>query len=118
VAWALRELTAMYAAVDSVAPDVQTVVSELVTNAVRANARRLSLALDGHHSYVRIATSDDAPGVPAKQHPGPDNSHGRGLLIVDALAARWGVHREHGGKTVWADIVLPGNLGPSFQCAE
>lgn len=98
--WALRELTSMYAAVDSVAPDVQTVVSELVTNAVQAQARRPSLSLDGHHSYLRIATSDDAPGVPAKQHPTPAKSHGRGLLVVDALAARWGVNREHGSKTV------------------
>lgn len=116
--WALRELTALYAGVDAVAPDVQTVISELVTNAVRAGARRVSLALDAHHTYVRIATSDDAPGVPAKQHPTPDQNHGRGLLVVDALAARWGVDHEHGAKTVWADVLLRDNLGPTFQCAD
>jgi hypothetical protein len=42
--------------------DSQMVVSELVTNAVRAEAQHLSFALDGH-TYVRVATSDDAPGV-------------------------------------------------------
>lgn len=57
--WALRELTDMYTAVETVAPDVQTVVSELVTNAVRADARCVSLALDAHHTYVRVATSDE-----------------------------------------------------------
>ena len=115
--WALRELTALYAGVDTVASDVQTVVSELVTNAVRAGARHLSLALDAHNNYVRIATSDDAPGVPTKQHPTPDQNHGRGLLVVDALATRWGVDHQHGAKTVWADVLLHDNLGPTFQCA-
>jgi anti-sigma regulatory factor (Ser/Thr protein kinase) len=98
--------------------DIQTVVSELATNAIRAKCRRLSLALDAHHTYVRIAITDDAPGEPIKQAPDPTLTHGRGLLIVDALSTRWGVAREDGSKTVWADIPLPGDLGPTFDCDD
>jgi anti-sigma regulatory factor (Ser/Thr protein kinase) len=116
--WALRELASVFAEVDEVALDVQTVVSELVTNAVRADCTRLSLTLDAHHTYVRVASSDDAPGDPVKQDPTPDVAHGRGLLIVDALSSRWGVHWHDGSKTVWADVPLPGNLGPTFDCSD
>jgi hypothetical protein len=40
--------------------------------------------------------------------PAADEDHGRGLLLVDALAARWGVTDRVGpGKTVWAECALP-----------
>jgi anti-sigma regulatory factor (Ser/Thr protein kinase) len=116
--WALGELRSIYLALGEASLDIQTVVSELVTNAVRAKCRRLTLALDAHHTYVRIATSDDAPGDPVKMEPAPDHSHGRGLLVVEALSTRWGVQRGDGGKTVWADIALHGNLRPTFECTN
>jgi anti-sigma regulatory factor (Ser/Thr protein kinase) len=116
--WVLRELNAIYAALDEVTLDVQTVVSELVTNAIQAKCRRLSLSLNAHHTYVCIATSDDAAGDPVKQQPSPDMPHGRGLLIVDAFSKRWGVEREKQGKTVWAELALRQNAQPSFACHD
>ena len=115
--WALGELASMYRQVGEVSLDVQLVISELVTNALQAECTRVSVALDAHHTYVRIATSDDAPGVPVKQPLTSDQSHGRGLYLVDALSSRWGVDAEDGGKTVWADVSLSGQLGPTFECA-
>src|SRR4051794_23624252 len=95
VAWARRwtfgELASTYAAIGDIWLDVQTVISELVTNALRAECRRLTVSLDAHRSYVRIAASDDASGDPVMQRPSPDVAHGRGLLIVYALSKRWGV---------------------------
>jgi anti-sigma regulatory factor (Ser/Thr protein kinase) len=114
----MAAVASVFAEPDEVSLDIQTVVSELATNAIRAQCRRLSLALDAHHSYMRIATSDDAPGEPIKQKLDPNVPHGRGLLIVDALSTRWGVTRENGTKTVWADIALPANLGPTFDCTD
>jgi anti-sigma regulatory factor (Ser/Thr protein kinase) len=116
--WALSELTSMYANLGSVSSDIQVVVSELVTNAVLAGCSRLLLVIDGHHSFVRIATEDDAPGFPVKQEPTSDRTHGRGLLVTDALSSRWGVDPDGGGKTVWADVPLPGELEPTFDCAR
>jgi anti-sigma regulatory factor (Ser/Thr protein kinase) len=114
--WALAKLRSIYAGLDEASMDIQTVVSELVTNAIQADCHDLTLALDAHHSYVRIATKDDAPGEPVKQHPTLDMARGRGLLIVDALARRWGVEHEAEGKTVWVEVALADSAGPTFAC--
>jgi anti-sigma regulatory factor (Ser/Thr protein kinase) len=38
----------------------------------------------------------------------PSDECGRGLLIVETLAARWGVTpRSPSGKTVWAEVLCP-----------
>ncbi|MGP2441306.1 hypothetical protein [Streptomyces sp. JW3] len=38
----------------------------------------------------------------------PDGDGGRGLLLVGALAAAWGVDDRLGpGKTVWAECAVP-----------
>src|SRR4051812_18714169 len=88
--WARAELASMYRQLrEELSLDVQVVVTELVTNALRAECSRISVALDAHHTYIRIATSDDAPGIPVKQPPTPDQSHGRGLHLVDALSSQW-----------------------------
>lgn len=44
------------------------------------------------------------------RRPGVLDTAGRGLLLVDALAHRWGVgERQAGiGKTVWAELLAPG----------
>jgi len=34
----------------------------------------------------------------------PQSEHGRGLVVVNALAVRAGVHGDHQGRHVWADI--------------
>ncbi|MDX6363150.1 MAG: hypothetical protein QOC85_2160, partial [Streptomyces sp.] len=36
---------------------------------------------------------------------------GRGLFIVGVLARRWAVERLTVGKTVWAELELPGGVG-------
>jgi anti-sigma regulatory factor (Ser/Thr protein kinase) len=116
--WVLDELGSMYSQVGDAGQDVQIVVSELVTNALHAECRSLSVALDGHHTYVRVATTDDAAGVPVAQNPEPYESSGRGLRVVEALSTGWGVEPGAGSKTVWADVPLEGNRGPTFMCGD
>lgn len=116
--WAVEEMASVYAAAREVSLDVQTVVSELATNALQAGCGRFTMALDAHHSYLRIAVRDDAPGDPVMQRPSPDRAHGRGLLIVNALSTRWGVERVPQGKTVWADFALSADAEPTFACAD
>jgi anti-sigma regulatory factor (Ser/Thr protein kinase) len=122
VAWARRwtrsELAIVYRRLGDAASDVETVVSELVTNALQADCSHLSLVLKAHHRYVRVAAGDDAPGEPVLQRPTPDETHGRGLLIVAALSNRWGVEHHDGRKTVWAEVPLSGTIEPSFDCAD
>ncbi|MFJ9715228.1 ATP-binding protein [Streptomyces sp. NPDC101213] len=91
---------------------VVLVVAELAANAVlhgRVPGRdfALSLARDESRGVVRIEVTDTHPARPARLTPGTDEDGGRGLLLVDALAADWGVRDRVGpGKTVWAECAL------------
>jgi anti-sigma regulatory factor (Ser/Thr protein kinase) len=90
------------------------VLSELVTNAVRARAPRdrqvgLRIAHSAEEGLLWLEVSDAGEGRPEVRNPGEDEIGGRGLLLVDALAHRWGVQEREGGigKTVWAEIKAP-----------
>ena len=82
-------------------------VSELVGNAVqhaRHGGSELRLRMTDMRHWLRIEVSDADPRPPRFQwRPGPDGS-GFGLVLVDALAARWGVDQAAVGKTVWAEL--------------
>ncbi|PZH10113.1 hypothetical protein C1I97_14175 [Streptomyces sp. NTH33] len=88
---------------------VVLVVAELAANAVlhgRVPGRDFALALsfEEGRGVVRIEVTDTHPALPARTAPGPDEDGGRGLVLVDALAADWGVRDRLGpGKTVWAE---------------
>jgi anti-sigma regulatory factor (Ser/Thr protein kinase) len=81
-------------------------VSELVTNAV-VHARPpidFTVELDGQ--LVRMTVVDGDPSRPQlRRRRSPHVNHGRGLQIVDAMAAAWGVELVPGGKAVWCFIV-------------
>lgn len=90
-------------------------VSELASNAVRHGrlpGRDFSLRVTVEHDLatLRIEVSDSCgekiPALPDTPAPGSEGSEsGRGLLLVDALAARWGTDLRHpSGKTVWAEF--------------
>ena len=87
--------------------DAGVVISELVTNAVIHNPDgpstiELVLRLRAHH--VRIEVRDDGlPFIPRVPHRDLDAAAGRGLLIVDRFAERWGVLLDH-GTCVWAQL--------------
>jgi anti-sigma regulatory factor (Ser/Thr protein kinase) len=78
------------------------VVSELATNCT-LHARsdfRIRLALES--TSVRIE-AEDAAAVPLQARVSSATATtGRGLAIVDVLAAEWGVTPGAAGKTVWA----------------
>ena len=108
-------------AMDDIAEDISLVVSELVTNAVRA-----SIGADGRPKYTNVSASlpvvhlrllsdhqrviievwDLSSALPVAKEPDPDAEVGRGLLLVEALTERWGW--EHipnwPGKVVWAEL--------------
>jgi anti-sigma regulatory factor (Ser/Thr protein kinase) len=97
---------------DELADDAATVISEIVTNSVTATRAagldtpvRVTL-LAGLRTLL-IAVWDASPETPVPADAGDDDENGRGLLIVQALSARWDwkkVPGERGGKVVRALI--------------
>ncbi|MEU0037701.1 MULTISPECIES: ATP-binding protein [unclassified Streptomyces] len=93
------------------------IVAELAANAVthgRVPGRDFELRLSLVTGSVRVEVTDTRDGT---RPPGPGDvppadplgEHGRGLVLVEALADRWEVRdREPPGKTVRAEIDLPG----------
>ncbi|MFF9122729.1 ATP-binding protein [Streptomyces sp. NPDC014889] len=94
---------------------IALVVGELVANAVRHGRApghdfALRLALDAATGVMRVEVADASAKRPPVTAPSshPDGESGRGLLLVDVLAARWGcTPREPLGKTVWAEVRCP-----------
>jgi anti-sigma regulatory factor (Ser/Thr protein kinase) len=92
--------------------DLALLVSELVTNAVRhaglSSRDPIDVKLVNGGRTVRLAVHDGGHGFafsPARDE-GPPVAGGRGLAIVDALSASWGVDREGDGCTVWCELAV------------
>lgn len=88
---------------------VRVLVSELFTNGIKYGARggRIRLALEIQPECVHVEIGDRGRGFDADVVATPDDdaTSGRGLVLLDRLAERWGV--ERGGETrVWFDLAL------------
>ena len=101
------------------ADTVELLVSEIITNAVRASAdiarqrdesgqaahgawMRFWLISDGRNVLIQVW--DDDNHHPVCQRAGLDAEAGRGLLLIESLSLRWGCYAldAQGGKIVWA----------------
>ena len=115
VAEARRRLTSELAAAgvyETAVCDAALVVSELLSNAIRHAAPlpgtqvRVSWSLDPDALRVAVTDAGDGP-LPHVAEPAPGAPGGRGLGIVESLADHWGVLREDGVTTVWAQLAAP-----------
>jgi anti-sigma regulatory factor (Ser/Thr protein kinase) len=86
---------------------VELLVSELATNCIRHTDSAFDLTIIQAGNQIRVEATDYDVGKPTMQSPKPSDPSGRGLRIVDALAAAWGVeHRSAQGKTVWFTVAV------------
>jgi anti-sigma regulatory factor (Ser/Thr protein kinase) len=90
--------------------DVRLLVSELVTNSVRHSGMRppdsvgLAVAVDAQ--TIRVEVRDRGTGFePRPRDVDRSRPGGWGLYLVDRLADRWGVARNHVTR-VWFEIDL------------
>ncbi|WP_225101328.1 ATP-binding protein [Streptomyces sp. CoH27] len=84
------------------------IAAELVANAVRhghVSGRDFHLQLTASYTTLRLEVSDTrTERLPALRIP--QGESGRGLLLVEALADKWGVTPRQPGKSVWAEVRL------------
>ncbi|KUM74805.1 ATP-binding protein [Streptomyces curacoi] len=89
-------------------PEVQLCASELLTNVIThlGEGTPVTMSLSRTETGdVRLAVTDPDPHAwLVLRRPGADDETGRGLLLLDAVARRWGVDRTPGGKTVWCEL--------------
>ncbi|MEV7243980.1 ATP-binding protein [Streptomyces sp. NPDC093248] len=87
--------------------DVLLIVAELVTNAYRYGTEpddSLLVAVLTTPERVRVEVHDPRRRRPHLRNESGERARGRGLHIVDALAARWDVDDRPMGKAVWAEV--------------
>ncbi|WP_055585458.1 SpoIIE family protein phosphatase [Streptacidiphilus griseoplanus] len=91
------------------ADEVELVVDELVTNALRhtGGGALLSLRLlAGPRPRLRIEVQDRSSALPRRREPDWEATSGRGMLLVDRVADVWGVDPRGTGKCVWSEFVV------------
>lgn len=100
----------------------ELVMSELVTNAVKAaphpapphadlrDAPLVTVELRATAHVLRICVEDTAPGHPTLRTAPTDAESGRGLFLVAALSTHWNTTpTPTGGKITWAELALAGS---------
>jgi anti-sigma regulatory factor (Ser/Thr protein kinase) len=87
--------------------------SELITNAVThadngGSPEVISVCVRCLRDELRVEVHDGSPDmpVPVQLKVDDDAETGRGLMLVDALAAEWGFYRTPGGKAVYFTLPL------------
>ncbi|MEU5347241.1 ATP-binding protein [Streptomyces sp. NPDC020766] len=88
-------------------PEVQLCVSELLTNVIvhlgEDTPVTVRLAHDDGRTRLEVTDPDPYSWLILRR-AAPDDETGRGLLLLDAVALRWGVDQGPGGKTVWCEL--------------
>jgi anti-sigma regulatory factor (Ser/Thr protein kinase) len=93
--WGLRDQDWLDAAM--------TVVSELVSNAIRHGGGKIVVDIESTGRRAIVSVADGSPVVP--QPRPPDQAGGLGLKIIDALSHGWYVQSDERGKRVRAELL-------------
>ncbi|MGQ5263456.1 ATP-binding protein [Micromonospora sp. ZYX-F-536] len=87
-------------------------VSEIIANAVRHGPPPVCLELSLHPDRVRLEVTDSSLVPPVLRRPQARELGGRGLWLIDTLAAKWGWFGRPPGKVVWCEISIADQLLP------
>ena len=82
----------------------QVLASELVTNALKHGCGRIALSVVRDDRTLMVRVADEGSQAPVVRQHDVTSLNGRGLQLIEGLAAAWGTEQvagENGGKTVW-----------------
>ncbi|MER8044727.1 ATP-binding protein [Streptomyces sp. NPDC094032] len=85
----------------------ELLTSELVTNALIHTDDGAVVTATVVPDQLRVEVRDFVPGLHRTRARVPhadDGTHGRGLVLVQALADSWGVENHGMGKVVWFEL--------------
>jgi serine/threonine-protein kinase RsbW len=88
---------------------VELLTSEIVGNAVvhGPDDGSITVRTRAARGRFQVEVLDHAPQAPVVRHSGPLDEGGRGMMLVEMLAADWGVRPHLGdGKTVWFRVAI------------
>ncbi|MFD7962664.1 SpoIIE family protein phosphatase [Streptomyces zaomyceticus] len=92
---------------EELADDAELLTGELLVNVLLHTEGGAVLTLEVLPEpvrRVRLSVQDRSSAWPRRRTPGEAATSGRGLLLLDALASRWGVEPRGEGKAVWCEI--------------
>jgi anti-sigma regulatory factor (Ser/Thr protein kinase) len=85
--------------------------SELVTNAIRHEAREnVLLAITRSCGALRVDVHDTSCSVPVPMDAPADAEAGRGVMLVASLSTNWGFYRTSAGKAVYFTLAFQADL--------
>jgi GAF domain-containing protein/anti-sigma regulatory factor (Ser/Thr protein kinase) len=90
------------------ADDAVLVASELVTNAVLHGVPPREIRLAPVEGGIRVEARDGSRVVPVRPLATADTMTGRGIALIEAIGARWGVEQVEDGKAVWCELASRG----------
>lgn len=89
---------------DDIADVAILLVGELVANVVLHAGTAFDVIIHRVDDRVRIEVCDSDFQIPARKHYSSTSTTGRGLMLVEDLAASWGVQPTSDGKSVWFEL--------------
>ncbi|MEU1183062.1 ATP-binding protein [Streptomyces sp. NPDC005820] len=113
---ALRRLLRLHLGLwglSEVVEDAQLCVTELVSNVIAhvGAGTPTTLAVSMNGPRLRIEIQDpDTRALPTLLQSGADAEGGRGMALVDAVAARWGVELHGDRKVTWCELAAERGL--------
>lgn len=106
---------------DTISDDLELAATEVVTNALVHADSEVDIRLREYGDRIRVEVRDSDPRPPMpmpitlSETVNTSSEHGRGLIIVEALASAWGNSPSGRGKTVWFEMSRPGAERPEHS---
>lgn len=102
--WVTRQMAGLWH--EDVAYVTALLVSELCTNALRAESRQTVCILHNKMGVPLLEVFDDAPGLAITRSPAEDDKCGRGMIVVSGYAKAWGQYSTLTGKCIWVEPLI------------